>query len=139
VNAKIVETSAKIISDFAEAPSIVYPNIYLESIFLNLLSNALKYNHPDRNLVIEVKTCYKKKNIILEVKDNGLGINLEKYGHQIFKLQKTFHRHPESRGIGLFMIKNQIEAMGGEISVSSQENMGTTFHVNFNKHHPNED
>jgi PAS domain S-box-containing protein len=139
VNAKIVETSAKIISDFTEAPSIIYPNIYLESIFLNLLSNALKYNHPDRNLVIEVKTCYKKKNIILEVKDNGLGINLEKYGHQIFKLQKTFHRHPESRGIGLFMIKNQIEAMGGEISITSQENMGTTFCVNFTKHHPNED
>ena len=139
VNAKIVETSAKIISDFTEAPSVVYPNIYLESIFLNLLSNALKYNHPERNLIIEVKTYYKKKNIVLEVKDNGLGINLEKYGHQIFKLQKTFHRHPESRGIGLFMIKNQIEAMGGEISISSQENMGTTFYVNFNNNHSNED
>jgi signal transduction histidine kinase len=139
VNAKIVETSAKIISDFTEAPSIVYPNIYLESIFLNLLSNALKYNHPDRTLQIEVKTFYKKKHLLLEVKDNGLGINLEKYGHQIFKLQKTFHRHPESRGIGLFMIKNQIEAMGGEISISSQENVGTTFTVNFNMHHSNED
>jgi PAS domain S-box-containing protein len=138
VNAKIVETSAKIISDFTEAPTILYPNIYLESIFLNLLSNALKYNHPDRTLLIEVKTFYRKKNIILEVKDNGLGINLEKYGHQIFKLQKTFHRHPESRGIGLFMIKNQIEAMGGDISISSEENVGTTFSVNFNKHHPNE-
>jgi sensor histidine kinase regulating citrate/malate metabolism len=78
------------------------------------------------------------KDIILEVRDNGLGINLERYGHQLFKLQKTFHRHPESRGIGLFMIKNQIEALGGEITVESQENVGTTFFINFNKHHSNE-
>jgi sensor histidine kinase regulating citrate/malate metabolism len=63
-----------------------------------------------------------------------LGINLERYGHQVFKLRKTFHRHPESRGIGLFMIKNQIEAMGGEITLTSQEQGGTTFFINFNKH-----
>ena len=53
--------------------------------------------------------------------------------------EKTFHKHPESRGIGLFMIKNQIEAMGGEITIESQENIGTTFYINFNKHHTNED
>ena len=76
---------------------------------------------------------------MLEVKDNGLGINLDRYGHQIFKLQKTFHKHPESRGIGLFMIKNQIEAMGGEISIKSKENIGTTFFINFNKHHTHDD
>lgn len=71
---------------------------------------------------------------MLKVSDNGLGINLARYGHHMFKLRKTFHRHPESRGIGLFMIKNQIEAMGGEITVESQENEGSTFFVNFNKH-----
>ena len=138
VSAKIAETSATVLSDFTQAPTITYANIYLESIFLNLLTNALKYHQPDQKPVIEVKTYYDKKDIILEVKDNGLGINLERYGHQIFKLQKTFHRHPESRGIGLFMIKNQIEAMGGEISIQSQENMGTTFIINFNKHHSDE-
>jgi sensor histidine kinase regulating citrate/malate metabolism len=72
-------------------------------------------------------------NIVLEVSDNGMGINLERYGHQVFKLHKTFHHHPESRGIGLFMIKNQIEAMGGEITITSQVNKGTTIFVNFNK------
>ncbi len=138
ISAKITETSADIRVDFSQAPTIQYPNIYLESIFLNLLTNALRYSKPGRSPVIEVKTYYINNELILEVKDNGVGINLERYGHHIFKLQKTFHKHPESRGIGLFMIKNQIEAMGGEISVESQEDIGTTFFVNFNKHHSNE-
>jgi PAS domain S-box-containing protein len=139
ISAKIAESSAEIHYDFSRAPSIHYPQIYLESIFLNLLTNALKYSKPDQKPVIKVKTHYQDNKVILEVKDNGLGINLQRYGHQIFKLQKTFHKHPESRGIGLFMIKNQIEAMGGEIAVESQEGTGTTFIVNFNKHHNNED
>jgi PAS domain S-box-containing protein len=135
ISANISETSAEIRADFSQAPTIHYPNIYLESIFLNLLTNALKYRKPDQQPIIDVRTYHVNTDIILEVRDNGLGINLERYGHQIFKLQKTFHKHPESRGIGLFMIKNQIEAMGGEIFVESEENIGTTFFVNFNKHH----
>ena len=103
---------------------------------LNLLDNALKYHSPTRKPDIKF-VSYKDNNghTILEAQDNGLGINLERYQHHVFKLRKTFHRHPESRGIGLFMIKNQIDAMGGEISISSEENKGTTFFVNFNKHH----
>ena len=135
ISAKIADASAEISADFSQAPTIHYPNIYLESIFLNLLTNALKYRKPDVPAIIEVKTYIQNNDIVLEIKDNGLGINLQRYGHQIFKLQKTFHKHPESRGIGLFMIKNQIEAMGGEIFVESQENVGTTFFINFNKHH----
>jgi sensor histidine kinase regulating citrate/malate metabolism len=84
--------------------------------------------------VITFKTYVANGNLILETTDNGLGINLQRYGHHIFKLRKTFHRHPESRGIGLFMIKNQIEAMGGEITLSSKESEGSTFFINFNKH-----
>ncbi|HEX6889154.1 MAG TPA: PAS domain S-box protein [Chryseolinea sp.] len=134
LSAKITESSATIESDFSQAPTILYPNIYLESIFLNLLSNSLKYVDPARKAVVVFKTFQSNSNIILEARDNGLGINLERYGHQIFKLHKTFHRHPESRGIGLFMIKNQIEALGGEISVASQVDKGTTIFVNFNKY-----
>ena len=133
--ARITELGAEIITDFSNAPGITYPTIYLESILLNLLDNALKYYSPDRPPRIEINTSVNKQgNIILEIKDNGVGINLQRYGHQVFKLRKTFHHHPESRGIGLFMIKNQIEAMGGEITVSSEENEGTSFFINFNKH-----
>ncbi|HEY0743022.1 MAG TPA: PAS domain-containing protein [Chryseosolibacter sp.] len=136
LTARITEVKAQITFDFSGAPAIHYPGIYLESILLNLLDNALKYHSPERRPEIFLRT-YKDENghIILSVKDNGLGINLERYGHQVFKLRKTFHHHPESRGIGLFMIKNQIEAMGGTIRVESIENEGTCFFVNFNKPH----
>lgn len=133
LNAKIVEAGAEVSADFSEAPQILYPNIYMESIFLNLLSNALKYTYPGRRPLIRFRTRRQGDLIFLEVSDNGSGINLERYGHHVFKLRKTFHKHPESRGIGLFMIKNQIETMGGEITISSKENEGTTFYVNFNR------
>jgi PAS domain S-box-containing protein len=135
VNARITELSGCITADFSEAPVIHYPAIYMESILLNLLDNALKYHSPERQPVITIRTYYNEnRSLLMEVKDNGLGINLGRYGHQVFKLRKTFHHHPESRGVGLFMIKNQIEAMGGEITISSKENEGSTFFINFNKH-----
>jgi PAS domain S-box-containing protein len=130
--AKIVESNAEIITDFSALPTLEYPNIYMESILLNLISNALKYHHPDRRPVIEIRTGISQRGATLSIKDNGQGINMERYGHQIFKLRKTFHKHPESRGIGLFMIKNQINAMGGDITVLSKENEGSTFLINFN-------
>ncbi|HEY3405794.1 MAG TPA: PAS domain S-box protein [Ohtaekwangia sp.] len=138
VSAQITETEAEVLHDFSAAPTLHYPAIYLESILLNLLSNALKYSSPKRKPVIKFKTYREGESTILEASDNGLGINLERYAHQVFKLRKTFHRHPESRGIGLFMIKNQIDAMGGEITVSSKEDEGTTFFINFNIHQGDE-
>ena len=131
LNARVAQADARIVMDFEEAPTVMYPNIYLESILLNLLSNALKYAHPERTPLIKLKSFFSEGQLCLSVSDNGLGINMEKYGHQIFKLRKTFHRHPESRGIGLFMIKNQIVAMGGDITVSSVENEGSTFTITF--------
>ena len=131
LNAHIGNMGARVERNFDEAPNIEYPHIYLESIFLNLLSNALKYASPKRTANIRFKTYHLNNKIVLEVSDNGLGINLERYGHQIFKMRKTFHNHPDSRGIGLFMIKNQIEAMGGQIAVTSTEGEGTTFRVIF--------
>lgn len=127
----ITNTEAIITSDFTQAPKIHYPNIYLESILINLLSNALKYRHPEKVPEIQFSTTRTEAGIQMTIRDNGLGINLKKYGHHIFKLRKTFHNHPESRGIGLFMVKNQIEALGGEINIFSEENNGTTFTVKF--------
>jgi signal transduction histidine kinase len=131
LNAHIGNMGARVERNFDEAPVIEYPHIYLESIFLNLLSNALKYSSSQRVPSIKFKTYKLNDRIVLEVSDNGLGINLERYGHQIFKMRKTFHNHPDSRGIGLFMIKNQVEAMGGQIAVTSEVDVGTTFRVIF--------
>ncbi len=112
---------------------ILYSSLYLESIFLNLISNALKYSSPVRPPVIKVSTFVKEGTTVLQIEDNGLGIDMEKFGHQVFKLRKTFHDHPDSRGIGLFMVKNQVEAMGGEINVMSEVEKGCTFTIHFGK------
>jgi len=133
LNIQIADSKVVINTDFLRAPLISYPNIYLESIFMNLLSNAIKYRSPNRTPEISFSTHQENGEILMKVKDNGLGIDLKKYGHHVFKLRKTFHKHPESRGIGLFMIKNQIEALGGEIFIESVENVGTTFTVKFVK------
>lgn len=130
---KIMELSAHITTDFEKAPSAYFPAIYMESILLNLLSNSLKYNNPSKPLLITLQSEETEHAVVLHVSDNGLGINLERYGHQIFKMRKTFHYHPEARGIGLFLVKNQVEAMGGNITVVSEENKGTTFTIQFKK------
>jgi PAS domain S-box-containing protein len=137
--AHIQETNAQLEVDCSAAPTVLFPKIYLESIFLNLLSNALKYRHPERPPRIRITTHRQDRLTVLTVADNGLGIDLKKYGHQVFKLYKTFHAHPESRGIGLFMVRNQIEAMGGEIAVDSEAGQGCVFTITFDKNPELED
>jgi PAS domain S-box-containing protein len=128
---QINEIDAKVTVDFTRARTVLYPSIYIESIFLNLLSNALKYHSPKRRPVIHVESWCENDTVYMKISDNGLGIDLVRHGHQVFKLRKTFHAHAESRGVGLFMIRNQIEAMGGEINISSEVEVGTTFLINF--------
>lgn len=105
---------------------------YLDSIVLNLLTNAIKYRSPHRLLKIEIKAGKRNGYTYLSISDNGLGIDLEKNGLKIFGMYKTFHEHKNARGIGLFISKNQIEAMGGRIDVESQPNIGSTFTLYFN-------
>lgn len=104
---------------------------YMESILLNFLTNAIKYRHPERTPVIELDCFYVDNKIALRIKDNGVGINLKKHGPDLFGMYKTFHGNPDAQGIGLFITKYQIEAMGGEVKVESQENVGTTFIIYF--------
>ena len=129
--AQILISKAIVTADFSKATEINYLSTYLESIMQNLLSNALKYRDVERIPVIHFETDRINDSIELRVSDNGLGIDLAKNGSQIFGLHKTFHKHPEAKGIGLFLTKTQIEAMGGEISVTSTVNEGSTFKIIF--------
>lgn len=110
-----------------------YP-AYQDSIVLNLITNALKYRSPERALHISAE-CRDRGNNQLEFvfSDNGSGIDLEKHGKELFGMYKTFHHHPESSGLGLYLTKMQVEAMGGSIRVVSKVNEGTTFIVSLNK------
>ena len=94
-----------------------------------MISNAIKYRHEDRNPEIEIQTRENNGSRTILIRDNGLGIDLKKHRDKLFGMYKTFHRNRDSRGIGLFITKNQVESMGGKIEVESQVNEGTTFKV----------
>lgn len=113
--------------------SVLSVPAYLESIILNLVTNAVKYRDPKRNPLITLSAKKHDKSVILTIEDNGLGIDLNRYGGKIFGMYKTFHNKKDARGLGLYIIKNQIEAMGGNIIVNSEVGKGTTFNVYFNE------
>lgn len=125
------DTQTEIFSDFSELPEIDYIPSYMENIFMNLITNAIKYSAEGRKPVIEIFTYKEGDDSFLMVRDNGLGIDLEKYGNRIFKMYQTFHNNKDSEGIGLFLLKNKIESLEGNISVQSKPGMGTTFTIRF--------
>ncbi|MCW3123181.1 MAG: hypothetical protein JWQ38_2673 [Flavipsychrobacter sp.] len=120
-----------IVSDFSRVDELLSIKGYLYSIFLNLISNSIKYRQADIAPVIEI-TSYRLKNTARIVfKDNGLGIDMEKRGDQVFGLYKRFHSHVDGKGMGLYMVKTQVESLGGKISISSEVNKGTEFRIEF--------
>ncbi len=106
---------------------------YLESILINLITNAVKYKDESRPPFISITAEKIGKYTILSVKDNGLGIDLDKHGKKLFGMYKTFHNHKDAKGIGLYIAKNQIEAMKGKIEVNSTIGKGTEFKIFFNE------
>ncbi|MEM5564012.1 PAS domain S-box protein [Psychroserpens sp. AS72] len=102
---------------------------YLDSIILNFITNAIKYKSPNQTPIIEITTTTKDAFVILKIKDNGQGINLEKNKNKLFTLNGTFHKHHDSRGVGLYITKNHIESIGGKIEVESEVGVGTCFSI----------
>lgn len=126
---QILLNKATVITNIPEESIINYNSAYLESILYNLISNAIRYKHPQRNPIVTIKLYKKNDKDIIEISDNGIGIDLEKNGGKIFGMYKTFSNNPDARGIGLFITKNQIDAMDGTIKVESKPNIGTTFKI----------
>jgi PAS domain S-box-containing protein len=104
---------------------------YLESILLNFVTNGIKYQSNERASFIKLHTTFENNYVILHVQDNGIGIDLKKNRDKLFGMYKTFHNNKDARGIGLFISKNQVEAMNGKIEVESEINVGTTFKIYF--------
>ena len=103
----------------------------MESILSNLLSNAIKYKSNNKPLEITVKADQVKDKTILTFSDNGIGIDLERNKDKVFGLYQRFHDYPDSKGLGLYLVKSQVEAMDGTISIKSDVNKGTTFTITF--------
>ncbi|MBT8320234.1 MAG: ATP-binding protein, partial [Eudoraea sp.] len=85
------------------------------------------------DLCLKIKARSKGNDVVVTFEDNGQGIDLERHGSKIFGMYKTFHKHKDAKGIGLFITKNQIEAMDGKIDIESAVGEGTTFHLTFKK------
>ena len=90
---------------------------YLESILLNLLTNAIKYRQHSKKLNVTITTKAKKDKVIMTFEDNGIGIDMSRNKEKIFGLYQRFHNYPDSKGLGLYLVKSQVETMGGTIEV----------------------
>ncbi|TDW96725.1 sensor histidine kinase [Dinghuibacter silviterrae] len=117
--------------NFSAAPAVRLNKAYLESIFLNLLTNSIKYAHPERPPVITMVSQKTGGRDQLIFSDNGLGIDLDKVGDKVFGFRQHFHEHKDSKGIGLYLVHNYLTSLGGQISVESRVNEGTTFAITF--------
>lgn len=123
---EISASGIRIVSDF-ETEEIRYVYAHIENFFFNLVSNAVKYRSPHRDAVLNI-SCRSEGNWAeFEFADNGIGIDLDRHGKDIFGMYKRFHNHPDSRGIGLYLVHAQLKNLGGNITVESESGKGTTF------------
>ena len=127
----IEKNKVQINFDFSEMEKIYSLKIYIYSIFYNLISNSIKYSKPNVPPLIQIKSKKENDKIILAFKDNGLGIDMKTNSTKVFGLYNRFHSHVEGKGIGLFMVKTQVEALGGIITIASELDKGTTFTIIF--------
>jgi signal transduction histidine kinase len=107
--------------------SVLVVPAYIDSVLYNLVSNAIKYREPSRQPVIEISAKIFESETLIKITDNGLGMDLQAVRNDLFGLYKRFHTHVEGRGIGLYLVKTQVEAMGGRLDVESELDKGTTF------------
>lgn len=115
-----------------EKISVINTNkAYIESILLNLLTNSIKYKSENRKLKITITTEEIDDTVVLIFKDNGIGIDLARNKDKVFGLYQRFHNYPDSKGLGLYLVKSQVETMGGTIGIESEVNKGTTFTLTF--------
>jgi PAS domain S-box-containing protein len=131
LNSLIKNSKIIIHIDFSELPEINFNREYLKSIFLNLITNSIKYAKPESFPTVSISS--KKVNGISQLffSDEGLGFDMDKVRDKIFGLHQKFHNHIDSNGIGLYLIYNHITNLGGRIEVDSKINEGVTFTISF--------
>nr|WP_315200579.1 PAS domain-containing protein [uncultured Flavobacterium sp.] len=127
LNLNTETTKPKININYGNVSKINTNKAYLESILLNLFTNSLKFRSKNRDLIIDITISEADQIISINFKDNGIGIDLKRHKNKIFGLYQRFHDYPDSKGLGLFLVKSQIETMGGTISIQSEVEKGTEF------------
>jgi len=131
INRFYVDEKINIITDFSSLEKFNTIKSYFHSIFYNLISNSIKYRNPRIDAVIEIRSEISGDFFALTFKDNGIGFNLDEVGDRIFEMYRRFHLHVEGKGMGLYMVKTQVESLGGKIIIKSEVNKGTEFRLEF--------
>ncbi|KUG08136.1 PAS domain-containing protein [Solirubrum puertoriconensis] len=129
IREQVRKTGATIEADFSALPAMSFVRPNLQSVFYNLISNAIKYASPERAPYIRVCSAVENEYAILVVQDNGLGIDLERYGAELFQMFRRFHDHVEGSGMGLYLVQRIVQIHGGRLEVQSQVGQGTTFRI----------
>lgn len=129
ISSIIAESRAVISYDFTEAPTVSCVRSYVQSIFLNLITNAIKYARPEETPMLSILSYIEGNYTIIRFTDNGIGIDLSKHGSNLFGMYKRFTDKAEGKGLGLYMVKTQVEALGGFVDVESQPGVGTEFTI----------
>ena len=127
INFMIIQNDVTITSNFDGGSYVYSIRSFIYSIFYNLILNSIKYRREDVSPVIELSATTHNDKVILSFKDNGKGIDLNRHGENLFGLYQRFDVSVEGSGLGLFMIKTQIEQLGGSINIESTVGVGTTF------------
>ena len=131
LNVLIKNSRAPIKADFTGISKVKFNKAFLESIFLNLITNSIKYARPNVAPVINIRSAIVKGAKQLTFTDNGLGFNMDKVKDKIFGFNQKFHHHADSKGVGLYLVYNHIKSLGGNIVVESKINEGATFLISF--------
>lgn len=128
----LIQSSKSIIQvDFSAFRKIKFNRAYLDSVFLNLITNSIKYAKTDCSPVISIYT--KKENGVNQLifADEGQGFDMDKVKDRIFGLNQKFHDHADSKGIGLYLVHSHITSLGGRITIESKPNEGARFIISF--------
>lgn len=133
INSLIKKTKTKLTYDFSKVDMVKFNKAFMESVFLNLITNSIKYAKPGSHPKISIVTEETDRDNMLIFIDNGLGFDMDRVKGKIFGFQQSFHNHQDSKGIGLYLVYNHVTSLGGQINVESKINEGTKFIISFKK------
>jgi light-regulated signal transduction histidine kinase (bacteriophytochrome) len=126
---QLKESGIKIHKDFSQLNEINYIYAHLENFFMNFMTNSVKYKHPGRAPIVKISTYPEANYCVIRFEDNGIGLDLSRYGDRLFGLYQRFHNHVEGKGLGLYLVREQIRAHDGKIEIESKVGKGTVFKV----------
>lgn len=131
LSGEIKMSKAKFVNEIPDVLKVKsYPSL-LENVLTNCISNAIKFKKMSKTPQITISNSITKTHTIISIADNGIGMDLTKKGDKLFKMASSLSNDSESRGMGLFLVKHQMDIMKGKIEVESIPHEGTTIHLLF--------